>query len=64
MKAILDYLKARLAEGSTRVGIVTAILGAVGVGATAADVENIAGTIGFLVGLIAAAWPDKKKKEE
>lgn len=62
MKSILDYLKARWAEPSTRIAIVTAILGAVGVTATGADVENIAGTVGFLVGLIFAALPDKKEE--
>lgn len=64
MKPILDYLKARWAEQSTRIAIVTAILGTVGVTATGADVENIAGAVGFFVGLIFAALPDKKKKEE
>jgi hypothetical protein len=60
VQTFLDYIVVRLTESSTRIGIITAILGVVVIAATTADVKNIAGILIVLVGAIAAAFPDKR----
>ena len=62
-QALLDYLVVRVRESSTRIGIITAILGVVVIAAPTADVKNIAGILIVLIGAISVVVSDKRLRK-
>lgn len=60
MKAVVDFLRERILEKSTWLGVIALVLGWVGVEATAVQTEQLAGSLTILISTLLMLTPEKK----